>query len=65
MSKKVPIAEQLFWAGHTGNVAELHRLIDGGADVNATYYVSEYVLCMCSRETREYDECRDTVTDCA
>jgi hypothetical protein len=39
---------QLYNAAQNGNVEELRRLIDGGADVNATnVWVSVYVLCMC------------------
>jgi hypothetical protein len=38
------VGEQLDEAASCGNVAELRRLIEGGADVNATFMVSVYVL---------------------
>jgi hypothetical protein len=39
------IGQQLCTAARDGNVEELRRLIDGGADVNDTsYYVSVYVV---------------------
>jgi hypothetical protein len=43
MSKKKSIGEQLCDAADAGNVAELRRLIEGGADVNATYGVRVYM----------------------
>jgi hypothetical protein len=45
--KAAPVGKQLWYAARDGDVAQLHRLIEGGADVNATdCYVSVYVgLC--------------------
>jgi hypothetical protein len=49
MSKKEKsMGDQLYDAAKAGSVEELRRLIEGGADVNATYgfFVSVYVgLC--------------------
>jgi hypothetical protein len=69
MSRKendVVVGRQLYFAAEAGNVAELRRLIEGGADVNdSPFLVSVYMLACASCETQEYDGSRDTVTDCA
>jgi hypothetical protein len=59
------IGEQLCDAAWVGEVDELRRLIEGGADVNATNRSVSVYVGMCSCETQEYDGSLDAVTNCA